>query len=130
MERAACALVFAFPVERIGDVQGVGIEFDHAVHGGAMLVERVDPRKVFLSDRARGEFSRCHAFLKFRDRCFVQFKRRGRVLPCRCECGEKHRRGSSQQTGLQEAPARRDGGLPESGMVLVQSWSPWRTGEL
>ena len=41
---------FAFVVEGVGDAERIGIEFDDAVHGGAVLVDRLDAREVFLGE--------------------------------------------------------------------------------
>jgi hypothetical protein len=53
VKRAAHTFVFALFVEGVSDGERVGIEFDDAVDGGALLVDLIDARQVFSAmDRA------------------------------------------------------------------------------
>ena len=71
VERAAGAFFLAFFVEGVGDGEGVGIGFDHAVDGGAAFVYRVNAGEVEFGDRAGGVFAGFHAVLQVGDSDFV-----------------------------------------------------------
>ena len=65
---------FPFLVEGIGNGQRVRIDFEHAVEGGTLLVDLLNPRQIFLGDRARGKFSGRHSRLQVGDGDFVQLE--------------------------------------------------------
>jgi hypothetical protein len=65
---------FPFLVEGVGNGQSVGIDFEHAVEGWTFFIDLLNPRQIFLRDRARGKFSGSHSRLQVGDGDFVQLE--------------------------------------------------------
>ena len=64
VQGAARTFGLAFLIERIGDGEGVGVEFEHAVEGWAVLVDFADAGSVLLDERASGELAGVQAVLQ------------------------------------------------------------------
>jgi hypothetical protein len=75
VQRSARAVASALLVERIGDGQRIGIEFDDGVDRRALFIDFRDALEIFLRDRMRREFSGVHSILKRSHADFVEFKR-------------------------------------------------------
>src|SRR5215470_748517 len=74
MEWPARALLLSFLVERIRNLQGIRIHFDHAVDGGTLLVHVIDALQVFLDDCSRCVFPRLHALSQGINRDLIQLE--------------------------------------------------------
>ena len=106
-------LLFALLIESVSDGERIGIEFDDAIDGRAMLIEGIDSRQIFLGERAGGEPAGRQSGLQIGNSQFVQFKGAEslavaqvqlRGLPRRLARALRQR--LSQQAGLQKSAAR------------------------
>ena len=132
VQRAARALGLPLLVEGVGNGQGVGVEFDHAVHRRPAPVDLFDPRHVFLGQGSRGKFPDFMPACKLRDGEFVEFEgsnlRSGwrDAPPARGHQpspAASAARLRSKHSGLQESPAWRTGSA-ETRLLSLRKTGP------
>ena len=92
VQRPSRAPGFPFPIERIGDGERVGIEFQHGAQRGPLAINGGDARQVSFRNRPGGEA------LQAGDGDFIQVEARRRG----CACHVEHRRRGWNEANTKE----------------------------
>src|SRR6266852_4848321 len=87
MKRPAGALRLALLVERVSDLESIGVELNDGVDHGSSFVHLSDTRQILLGHRARGILAGLEAFLKIVNRDLIEFEVFSKTLDVWRGCG-------------------------------------------